>query len=87
MKRYQVYLTPGSVSVLDDFEGISNISRSKLIRRVVDNIAEELIRVFADKKIKRPESILDSLAGFVDLKTDKKVNFSQHVDEEIYFKD
>ena len=53
MKRYQVYLNSHSVSILDDFEGISNISRSKLIRRVVDNVAEELIKIFADKKVAR----------------------------------
>ena len=88
MKRYQLYLSPNSVGVLDDFEGISDISRSKLIRRIVDNIAEELIRVFADKKkANKKEYILDKLAGFVDLKTNKKINFSQHLDEDIYFQD
>ena len=87
MKRYQVYLNPHSVSILDDFEGISDISRSKLIRRVVDNVAEELIKIFAERKRSgKKEYLLDKLSGFVDLKTDKKTNFSQHVDE-IYFTD
>ena len=87
MKRYQVYLNQNSVSVLDEFEGISDISRSKLIRRVVDNVAEELIKIFAEKKGSgKKEYLLDKLAGFVDLKTDKKINYSQHVDD-IYFND
>lgn len=30
MKRYQVYLDPHSVSILDDFEKYTDISRSKL---------------------------------------------------------
>lgn len=84
MKRYQVYLNQNSVSILDDFEGISEISRSKLIRRIVDNVAEELIKIFAEKRSHKKEYLLDKLAGFVDLKIDKKINFSQHVDEEIY---
>lgn len=86
MKRYQVYLNPHSVSILDEFGGISDISRSKLIRRVVDNVAEELIKIFAERKRSgKKEYLLDKLAGFVDLKTDKKINFSQHVDEDIYY--
>lgn len=87
MKRYQVYLNPHSVSVLDDFQGISDISRSKLIRQVTDNVAEQLIRIFAERKgSSKKEYLLDKLAGFVDLKTDKKTNFSQHVDD-LYLSD
>lgn len=88
MKRYQVYLNQNSVSVLDEFEDLSNISRSKIIRKAIDNVAEQLIKVFAQQKRSgKKEYILDKLAGFVDLKTnDKKMNFSQHVDE-IYFID
>lgn len=87
MKRYQLYLNPHSVSILDDFEGISDISRSKLIRKLVDSMAEQLIRIFAERKrAGKKGHILDSLVGFVDLKTNKKTNFSQNIDE-IYFTD
>lgn len=86
MKRYQVYLNQGSVVVLDDFEKISNISRSKMIRQAIDRLAEQLVRVVELKHQDKKENILDSLAGFVDLKTGKKTNFAQNVDE-IYFSD
>lgn len=87
MKRYQVYLNQNSVAILDDFEEISNLSRSKLIRQITDNVAEQLIRIFAEKKgSTKKEYLLDKLAGFVDLKVDKKTNFSQHVDD-IYLSD
>lgn len=86
MKRYQVYLNSHSVSILDEFEKFSNISRSKVIRQVIDRVAEQLAAVVSEKRLKKKEYILDSLEGFVDLKTDKKTNFSQNVDE-IYFTD
>lgn len=86
MKRYQVYLNQNSVSVLDDFEKISNISRSKVIRQAIDRLAEQLIRVVDDRRSQKKEYVLDSLNGFVDLKTNKKTNFAQEVDE-IYFSD
>lgn len=86
MKRYQVYLNQNSVSVLDDFEKISNISRSKVIRQAIDRLAEQLVRAVDDRRSQKKEYILDSLNGFVDLKTNKKTNFAQEVDE-IYFSD
>ena len=86
MKRYQVYLNPASVSVLDDFEKITDISRSKIIRQVIDRVAEQLVRVVENRTKNKKDYILDSLAGFVDLKTNKKTNFAQNVDE-IYFSD
>lgn len=86
MKRYQVYLNQQSVSVLDDFGKISNISRSKVIRQVIDRVAEQLVLVVEDNHSVKKDYILDSLAGFVDLKTNKKTNFAQNVDE-IYFSD
>lgn len=90
MKRYQVYLNPNSVSVLDDIEKISNISRSKLLRHIVDRAAdlvvETLTTVIERKKLSKKERVMDTLVGFVDLKTNKKTNFAQNVDE-IYFSD
>ena len=86
MKRYQVYLNQSSVSVLDDFEKISNISRSKVIRQVIDRVAEQLVRVVEVKRSNKKEYLLDTLAGFVNLKTNGKTNFAQNVDE-IYFSD
>ena len=83
MKRYQVYLNPNSVAVLDN---IDDISRSSISRRAIDRISEQLIRVAMPRKSNKKYSVLDQMAGFVDLKTNKKTNFAQNVDE-IYFTD
>ncbi|TSC66779.1 MAG: hypothetical protein CEO21_27 [Microgenomates group bacterium Gr01-1014_80] len=84
MKRYQVYLNPNSIAVLDDFEELSKMSRSKLLRLVIDRAAEqavEILRLIHPVKRGGRKRIMDSLAGFVDLKTDKKFSFSKHIDE------
>lgn len=87
MKRYQVYLHPHSVTILDDFEKISSISRSKLIREAVDRLADQICLVFAKKENKLPKmTYFDQLAGSIDLKTKKKTNFAQTVDD-IYLSD
>lgn len=90
MKRYQVYLNPHHVSVLDDIEKISNISRSKLLRLLVDRAADQAVEILTTvierKELNKSMRIMDSLAGFVDLKTKKKTNFAQNVDK-IYFSD
>ncbi len=89
MKRYQLYLNPYSVGILDDVEKISSISRSKLIRHMIDRVSEEMVevlRIIYGKKKSWDKPIFDSLAGFVDLKTKKKTNFAQNIDE-IYLTD
>ena len=87
MKRYQVYLNPNSVALLDDIEEFTKMSRSKLLRLLIDRAAEgavDILRLIHQAKgIKKTKPIMDSLAGFVDLKTDQTVNFSQHIDEVI----
>lgn len=77
MKRYQVYLNPHSVSILDDFENYTNISRSKLIREAIDRLAENLARIFMIKKESHQEKlILDSLVGFIDIKSPNPTNYA-----------
>lgn len=87
MKRYQLYLDPYSVSVIDDFEKISNISRSKLIREVVDRFAQDLTKVLvkSDAKLQKRYT-LDNLVGMIDLKTKKKTDYSMRADD-AYLKD
>lgn len=87
MKRYQIYLNPQSVAVLDEFGEYSSIPRSKIIREAVDRLAEQIISVVAEKRSKKHKKyILDSLMGFIDLGKDKKTNYAQKVDE-IYLRD
>lgn len=87
MKRYQVYLNPHSVSVLDDLEKIVDISRSKQLRLVIDRIAEQLSSILRAREASQNKKkfSLDELAGFVDLKTNRKTNFIEHIDDVIYF--
>ena len=86
MKRYQVYLNPHSVSIMDDFEKYSNISRSKLMREVIDRLAQNLSRVFV-KNNKSPQKklILDSLVGFIN-KGHKQTNYAL-MDDNLYLSD
>lgn len=86
LKRYQVYLNPYSVSVLDGFKKTSNMSRSKLIREAIDRVAEQFVAIFAWEKKTQKTKYFDKLCGFIDLKTKKKTHFAENVDE-IYLTD
>lgn len=86
-KRYQIYLYPYSVSVLDDFEKIANISRSKLIREAVDRLASQIVKVFAVREWPSPKmAYFDKLVGAINLKTRRPTNFALEEDE-VYLKD
>lgn len=86
MKRYQVYLNPHSVSVLDGVKELSNISRSKLIREAIDRVAEQIAAIFAPENKTQKIRYFDKLCGFIDLKTKEKTHFAENVDE-IYLTD
>ncbi len=87
MKRYQVYLDPHSVSVLDDFEKYSNISRSKLIREAIDRLAQNLSSVFVEKgEAPQNKLIFDSLIGFINTKSQKQTNYAVR-DDSTYLTD
>lgn len=89
MRRYQVYLNPYSISVLDDLEKIIGISRSRQLRLVINRVAEELTSILRAKQASQNKKgfLLDELAGFIDLKTDKKTNFIEDIDRVVYFQD
>ena len=87
MKRYQVYLNPHSVSILDDFENYTNISRSKLIREAIDRLAQNLTRVLVAKnELPQEKLILDSLIGFINIKGQKQTNYALR-DDSVYLAD
>jgi len=83
MKRYQVYLNPHSVSVLDAASETIEMVRSKIIQNVVDRVSEEIIDIALVKKTSRKKQygVLDKYAGFIDEGSKKKYNYSQTVDE------
>lgn len=60
----------------------------KLIRKVINQILGNLVRIFeVTKTLPRDKNLLDSLAGFIKIKDKKQTNFAQQVDDVIYFRD
>lgn len=45
MSRYQIYLEPNTVSIIDDLSSSVGVSRSQVIRDVIDRIAREYKKV------------------------------------------
>lgn len=81
MNRYQVYLNPQSVSVLDDFQSLTNISRSQLIRESIDRLALQLSGLLSIQRKKNKQFLLDSFVGFIDMGSNKKTNYATTVDD------
>lgn len=83
MKRYQLYLNPHSVSILDEIEKTIGIFRSKLIRESTDRFVQAITHVISAIKMhNRKKSSLDNLIGIIDLKTKKKTNYALRDDED-----
>lgn len=87
MKRYQLYLNPHSVSVVDAASETIEMSRSKIMQNIVDRvskeISDEIIDIALVKKASRKKqyAVFDKYAGFIDDGSKKKQNYSQTVDE------
>ena len=87
MKRYQVYLNPQSVSIVDELAKHINIPKSKLIRESIDRLAEQATKIFvATKTQSKKKYILDSLAGSISINGKKRTNYASRVDD-IYLQD
>lgn len=87
MKRYQVYLNPHSVSVMDEVERMIGVSRSKLIREATDRFVQAISSIISAAKMQHhKKSNLDNLIGIIDLKDKKKTNYALE-DDEIYLRD
>lgn len=57
------------------------------IREVIDKYIKQLVRMFSKRKEPPPKlTHLDQMAGMIDLKTKKKTNFAENIDE-IYLQD
>lgn len=84
MNRYQIYLNPKSVDILDNLARLTNISRSQIIRDVIDKMAKEYERLLIKTEASRMKNNpLLKMAGFA--KGPNK-DISKNVDE-IYFID
>lgn len=85
MKRYQVYLNPQSVEVIDNFAAKTDLGRAKIIRDAIDRLAANMSKVLVQKKVVL-EGPLDELVGIIKMKGRKKTNIAENIDE-IYLKD
>lgn len=65
MNRYQIYLKPESVGVLDNLAKLTNLSRSQIIRDVIDKMAKEYEKVLTKTQASRMKNNpLLKMAGF-----------------------
>ncbi|MBI3290076.1 hypothetical protein HYZ78_01640 [Candidatus Microgenomates bacterium] len=65
MNRYQIYLKPESVGVLDELSRLTNFSRSRIIRDVIDKMATEYKKIItATQKSRDKDNPLLKMAGF-----------------------
>lgn len=65
MNRYQIYLDPKSINVLDELAKLTNLSRSQIIRDVIDKMASEYRKLLAATDAQRiKNNPLLKMAGF-----------------------
>jgi len=84
MNRYQIYLNPKSVDVLDNLARLTNISRSQIIRDVIDKMAKEYEKLLTKTETSRMKNNpLLKMAGFA---KGGKPGISRNVNQ-IYLKD
>lgn len=83
MRRYQVYLDPSSVSVLDEVAYSAGVSRSKIIQQTADILALRFMSVDMTKTTKQPKG-LASASGVLKIKAKGKTNFATRPDN-LYF--
>jgi len=81
MKRYQLYLNPQSVGLIDLFQNETDISRSKIIRLTVDALAENFAKLLVDKKKIAIQGPLDQIVGIIKPRGRKTTNLAEKVDE------
>lgn len=73
MKRYQVYLDPESVRVLDQIEKLTSISRSQMIRAALDVLSRNLSLVGGTGTSRSiQDNTLLKMAGCLDASRSKK---------------
>lgn len=87
MTRYQVYLNPKSVAVLDSVARQLDLSRSTIIRDVVDRVSHEFGKLLAGATVARRKSNpLLKMAGIIKVPLPQGRSLAENVDE-IYLHD
>ncbi|MBI4039031.1 CopG family transcriptional regulator [Candidatus Daviesbacteria bacterium] len=83
MQRYQIYLKPNTVSILTELAKELNMSRSQIIRDVIERMSDQYSRLLkAVIKARIKNNPLLKMAGFTKLGK----NIAENIDE-IYLKD
>jgi hypothetical protein len=87
MKQYQISLDSQSIAALDELEQVLQIPKAKVIQKALAKLKEQFTQSFlVTKQPLRKKYIMDSLAGSIQIKDKKVVNYSEHVDD-IYLQD
>ncbi|MBI4008784.1 hypothetical protein HY357_00970 [Candidatus Roizmanbacteria bacterium] len=88
MRRYQIYLSPNSLAIMDDFRDLTPFKRSELLREAIDRIATGFVdyisQIITAKKPPR-YYYLNKLCGFI--KDEKKIDDTESIDEIVYHQD
>ena len=84
MNRYQIYLDPKSVDTADEMARLIDISRSQILRDVIDRVMREYKKIMAASgRLRARNNPLLKMAGFA---KGLPSNLSQNIDE-IYLRD
>lgn len=83
MTRYQIYLQPDTVQTLDELSKELYMSRSQIIRDVLDRMALQYSKILIKRKRKTKENPLLKLIG---IEKAQRINIAENVDE-IYLRD
>lgn len=88
VKRYQVYLNPRAVSVLDEAAEAVDVARSLFLREAAEAAADRLGNMLAMlKPVKNTDfDWLDRLCGSINTKSKKLENYSERPDSFYYSK-
>lgn len=85
MKRYQLYLRPTSLDVMEDFRKLTPLSKANIVREGIERIATGLVDYISQivTTRKTPKYFyLNKLRGII--KDKKKINYSDPIDEVVY---
>jgi hypothetical protein len=76
MNRYQIYLDPHSVATIDEAAQLTGISRSQMIRGVIDRYAQAVAQLFPKRKAGKSMYHFDKLKGILSVRDSQNGNYS-----------
>ncbi len=79
MNRYQIYLNPNSVNTLDRLSKLTDLSRSQIIRDIIDKMAREYEKLIAAAEKRRIKN--NPLLKMAGMAKGGSKNISKNIDE------